>query len=162
MLKVNRKIFIIAVIVLCLDHIVKSIISAILKVGESINIIPNFFSLTYIQNQGAAWGIFSNKPVIIIITTAIAALIIYKFMYSFKTNFRNNLAFGLVIGGLLGNLIDRLIFGYVRDFFDFQIFNYNYPVFIFFDIAIVIGVFLLIYAIIKGEDKHANNSKRQQ
>lgn len=155
----NRIIFIISVIVLFIDHFTKSIITAFLNVGESIAVIKNFFSITYIQNYGAAWGIFSDNSFVIIIATLISALVIYKFMYSFKSNKRNNLAFGLVIGGLLGNLIDRTLFGYVRDFFDFNIFGYNYPVFNISDIAIVVGVILLIVAIIKGEDKSGNSSK---
>ena len=44
------------------------------------------------------------------------------------------------------------VFGYVKDFLDFRLFNYNYPIFNLSDIAIFFGVILVIYAIIKGED----------
>lgn len=157
----NRKIFIIAVITMIVDQITKSLVAINLHVNESITIIKNFFHLTYVQNEGAAWGIFNERPVIIILATIISGIIIYKFMYSFKKCTRNNLAFGLVLGGLFGNLIDRIIFGYVRDFIDINIFNYNYPVFNISDIGVVVGIILLIIAIIKGEDNIGNSSREK-
>ena len=78
-------------------------------------------------------------------------------MRKFQMNNRYKLAFGLLYGGILGNLLDRVFLGYVRDFLDFKIFNYNYHFFNVADIAIVIGALLMGYAIIKGEDKIKNN-----
>lgn len=148
----NRKILIIAAITLLCDQISKVIIATILKLNEIKVIIPNFFQLHYINNYGAAWNILDNKIPIIIGISLISLIIIYRYMYLIETNQRNNIAFGLLVGGLVGNLIDRWLFGYVRDFLDFQIFSYDYPVFNLADIAIVMGVILLIIAIIKGED----------
>ena len=54
---------------------------------------------------------------------------------------------------MIGNLIDRLVLGYVRDFIDFIIFGYNFPIFNIADIGIVLGVFLLIIETVKGEIK---------
>lgn len=154
----NKIILIIATIVLAIDQITKVVASLYLKLNQSIKIITNLFYLTLCHNEGAAWGIFSNAKFIIGIGTILAMLIIYHFIYCFKQNKRNNLAFGLLIGGLSGNLIDRLMFGHVRDFLDFYIFKYDYPVFNIADIAIVLGVILLIIAILKGED--INDTKR--
>ena len=84
-------------------------------------------------------------------------------MYLFKKNKRNDIAFGLLVGGLMGNLLYRILYVYVRDFFDFYIFGYDYTVFNIADIAIVIGVILLIVAIIKGEDsKNAISSTNRR
>ncbi len=157
----NKKIFITAIIVYILDQVSKSLVRAYYQVGKSTTIIKNFLSITYVENTGAAWGLFSNNLFLIIAITIIASLIIYKFMYSFKSNLRNNLAFGLVIGGLFGNLADRIIFGFVRDFIDIQIFSYDYPVFNVSDIAIVIGIILLIIAIIVGEDENGTNRQNK-
>ena len=158
----NKKILIIAIIALALDQITKVTFSIFLTINQSIKVIPNFFYLTLVHNKGAAWGIFSNSRAIIAIGTIISLILIYHFIYCFKQNSRNNLAFGLLLGGLGGNLIDRILFGYVRDFLDFYIFNYDYPVFHVADIAIVLGVILLIIAVIKGEDVNENNSNRKQ
>lgn len=158
----NRKILTIAMVTLVIDQITKSIIGNIIKLGTTKQVIKDFFYLTTVHNNGAAWGLFSNKTIFITLGTIISFFVIYKFIYGFKKNTRNNIAFGLVLGGLAGNLVDRLLLGYVRDFFDFIIFKYEFPVFNIADIAIVIGVILLIIAIFKGEDVNENNSKRSK
>ena len=157
----NRKILIIAIIALAIDQITKVATSILLEFNKPLTVIKDFFYLTLCHNEGAAWGIFSNTKVIILIGTIIALITIYHFVYCFKQNKRNTLAFGLLLGGLSGNLIDRLLFGYVRDFFDFYIFGYDYPVFNIADICIVFGVILLIIAVLKGEDTNEDNSNRK-
>ena len=157
----NRKILIIAIIALAIDQISKVATSILLEFNKPLTVIKDFFYLTLCHNEGAAWGIFSNTKVIILIGTIIALITIYHFVYCFKQNKRNKLAFGLLLGGLSGNLIDRLLFGYVRDFFDFYIFGYDYPVFNIADICIVFGVILLIIAVLKGEDTNESNSNRK-
>ena len=158
----NKKIFAIS-ITLAIDQLVKGILEIYFNINEPFKIIKDFFYITYCHNTGAAWSIFSNKPILIIIISLIALIIIYRFMYLFKRNKRNDIAFGLLVGGLMGNLLDRILYGYVRDFFDFYIFGYDYPVFNIADIAIVIGVILLIVAIIKGEDsKNAISSTNRR
>ena len=149
----NKKIIIIFLCTLFLDQISKSIVASCLSVGKSIKLIKDFFYITYLNNYGAAWSLFSDKNTFLIIVSIVFVIIIYRFMYVFDKNKRNSLAFGLILGGIIGNLIDRWLFGYVRDFIDFKIFGYDYPVFNIADMAVVVGVLLLIIAIIKGEDK---------
>ena len=74
-------------------------------------------------------------------------------------NNRNIFAFSLLIGGIIGNLIDRVIYGYVIDFLDFNIFGYDAPIFNIADTCIWIGAFLLFYAIMKREDINEIDSK---
>lgn len=149
----NRKIFAVAVSSLLLDQITKIIIGIFFALNEKVVIIPKFFSIHFIENYGAAWSLFSNKVDFLIILSIGALFIIYRYMYNFKQNRRNNIAFGLILGGIVGNLVDRVFLGYVRDFLAFKILSYNYPVFNFADTFIVIGIVLLIFAILKGEDK---------
>lgn len=158
----NRKILLISCLVLSLDQISKAVVDITMKIGESIPIIKNFFYITYYQNNGAAWGILSERIPLLIILSLVVLLIIYRYMYSFKTNKRNIMAFGFLIGGIVGNLIDRVMFGYVKDFFDFYIFNYNFPIFNFSDIAIVIGIILLIIAILRGEEVNARDKSSRK
>ena len=69
--------------------------------------------------------------------------------------------YSLLLGGVLGNLLDRIIHGYVIDYISLNIFGYHFPIFNFADICIVLGVILLIYAVLKGEDTNEDNSNRK-
>lgn len=153
----NKKIFKVAVFSLLFDQITKILISIFLNVNEKVVVIKNFLWAYYVENDGAAWSILSNKQNLLILLSIIALVIIYRYMYNFKKNKRNNLAFGFIIGGIFGNLIDRIFLGYVRDFISIKVIEYYYPVFNFADSFIVIGVLLLIIAIFKGEDQYAKN-----
>lgn len=149
----NKKLLIlIGMIVIVIDQASKFLFSYLIKAGSSITIIKKVFYLSYVKNYGVAFNMLNNKRFIIILFSIILLSLIYNYMKSFKNNKRNLLAFGLLYGGIIGNLIDRAFFGYVRDFIDIYIINYNYPVFNIADSAIVIGIILLIIAIFKKED----------
>lgn len=154
----NRKIFLVAVLTLFLDQITKIGVGIFFTLNQRFVVIKNFFAIHFIENYGAAWSLFNNKVDFLIVISLVALFIIYRYIYHFKYNRRNNIACGLIIGGIVGNLIDRVFLGYVRDFLSFKIFSYNYPVFNLADTFIVIGVFLLIVAILKGEDADAKDS----
>ena len=156
----SKRIYIISVIIFILDQISKCIISTYLKLNQSIKIINNFFYIKYINNSGASWGIFSNSRILLIILSIIAIIILIRYINTFKNTKLNIYGFGFLLGGILGNLCDRVLFGYVRDFLDFYIFKYDYPIFNFADIFIVSGVILLIISIIKGEDTNGSKSSK--
>ena len=93
------------------------------------NIINNFFNLTLVHNDGAAWSILSGNRLLLIFISLIALIIIYYLFIKDKDLKKIDiLTYGMLIGGIIGNLFDRIIYGYVIDFLDFNIFNYNYPV----------------------------------
>ena len=155
----NKKIYGLTLLILILDQISKSLIEVFFTFGESVTIINNFFYITVMHNTGGAWSIFENYSFIFIILSVFALVLMIKLMFNFKNNLRNSIAFACTCGGILSNLADRIFLGHVRDFLDFNIFGYDYPIFNIADIAIVIGAILLIIAIIKGEDKIENSSK---
>lgn len=155
----KKKIMLIAVFFLIIDLVTKIVIDNYLDLNESITIIPGFFHFTKIYNDGASWSLFSGHPLILILVTFIILVILLIYQYKFIPKWRNAMAFGLLYGGIIGNLIDRMLYGYVIDFLDFKIFNFNYPVFNIADIGIVIGILLLIIAIFKKEDECGNSSK---
>lgn len=155
----NKKVFIIAIITLTIDQITKALANMYL-VDNIINIVPNFFKLEYALNTGAAWSILNNHQIILILVSFILMIIIFMFKRNFKENKRNNIAFGFLFGGIWGNLVDRLFHGYVIDFLSFKIINYDFPIFNIADMAVVIGVILLVVAIFKGEDNENSSRKR--
>ncbi len=156
-------IVLIAIVILIMDIISKQLIINNLIIGESISVIKNFFNISYIQNTGAAWGIFSSSTMLLIIFSILVLIvIIWIIVKEKKMKTSSIIAFGLLIGGLIGNLIDRIRYGYVIDFFDFKIFGYSFPVFNVADMSICIGIFLIIYLIIWGEKNEKNKSNRRR
>ena len=155
----TKKQLMLLIVAFASDQISKIFISSYLKLNESIIVIKNVFKITSNHNYGAAWGILTHNTSLLIILSIIAIFIILRYMNSFKKNIRNNIAFSIILAGIAGNLADRVCLGYVRDFLDFRIFGYDFPIFNLADTFIVIGVILLIIAILKGEDKNGSSSK---
>ena len=145
-----KKIIPISIICLLLDRITKLFITNNLVLNDSYTIINNFFNITLVHNDGAAWSILSGNRLLLIIISFIALFIIYfLFIKNKKLSKLEKIIYGMLIGGIIGNLIDRILYGYVIDFLDFKIFNYNYPVFNIADCCIVIAAILLIIDIVK-------------
>jgi len=117
-----------------------------MNVGESINVVGNFFKITYIQNKGAAFGMLQEQQSLFLIVGLIT--IVFLFNLFLKTKDRlTKLSISMVIGGALGNIVDRLLYGYVVDMFDFNgVWSY---IFNFADVCVVLGVGLLTLGIIR-------------
>ena len=126
-----------------------------MQLGQSQEIIDNFFYFTYAHNTGVAWGMLAGHLWLFIIVALISAVLMIIF---FKRTREEEILtrFGLVLtfAGMIGNLTDRIVLGYVRDFIDVIIFNYNFPIFNIADVAVVIGVALIIIEIIFEEHIH--------
>ena len=155
----RTKSLIIATFILVIDQIVKVSIDSFWRINEIITVIPNLFYFTKVYNDGAAWSILDGSIIILIIVAVLALIFLINYQKHFQNKYRNIIAFGLIYGGLLGNLVDRIIYGYVIDYIKILIGSYNFPVFNIADVAIVSGFILLIYAVIKGEDKNEFSSK---
>ena len=145
----NRKNFLLLVSIvafssIALDQISKFIVNMTVKFGNTKEIISDFFSITNARNYGAAWSIFWEKRIYLILIALAALAFVIFLLYREKTNTKYKaIYYGLLIGGIVGNLIDRVFLGYVIDFLDFKFFGYNYPIFNFSDVVIVISVLLI-------------------
>lgn len=131
-----------ALILVLIDQAVKYYVHTYCLLGISKVIIPGLFNITYLENTGAAFSILSNNTYLIIIVSFILLFILYK--YLFKHN-QYKIVKSLILSGIISNLIDRVARGYVIDYFDFNIFGYNAPVFNIADICIVIGCIIFMF-----------------
>ncbi len=138
---------VIIVAVMILDRAVKMYIDGSMDVGESIPVMGDFFSITYVQNRGAAFSMLEGQTTLLIVLPAIIITIAILFIIvrhkSYKRIFM--VALSLICGGGLGNITDRAAYGYVIDMLDFG----SFPVFNVADIAVTAGCgLLLLYMIV--------------
>ena len=135
---------IIAAVVLILDQITKFLISSNMVLFEDIPVISGFFHITYVQNTGMAWSMLSGQQFLLSLAAFVAIGVMLWVLICRKPDAVTTVSIGFMMAGAAGNLIDRLMFNYVRDFLNFYIFGYDFPVFNVADIALCIGVGLLI------------------
>lgn len=137
---------IIAAVLLLGDQLSKLLIVQNYFLHESTPVIPDIFSITYVRNFGAAWGIFSGQIwLLLIIAAVVVAAMIRFYDYLTERYFEREIALFIIFSGVLGNSIDRIWRGAVIDFLDFHYKNvWSYPVFNVADIAICTGVGLFI------------------
>ena len=141
---------IIATLVVLLDRMTKWLIAEKITQNDSVVVIPGLFRLTHVQNQGAAFGLFSESPsefkVALLILFSVAALAVVSALLWKNGNAMNAtaVALSLVFGGALGNLWDRVAAGRVIDFLDFYVGSHHWPAFNVADSAIVVGALLLL------------------
>ena len=132
----------IIILFLFIDQLIKFFVASNMYVGQSITIISNFFKITYVTNDGAAFNLFSGNILFLVI---IAILVIFYIIKNIKTlEKKEKYIYSILIAGILGNLIDRIFRGFVIDYIDFRIFGYDMAIFNFADICIVCSCILLV------------------
>ncbi len=154
MKKIN-KIVLISFLIVVLDQLSKIIIRYSLDINYSISVIGNFFRITHIENEGAAWSILNGKWLFLVILSILFLIFIFRCIIKDNRNTKLNImAYSFLIGGILGNIIDRVLYKTVTDFLSFKIFSYNFPVFNVADTFIVIGMFFFIIDIfLEGKEE---------
>ena len=157
-MKNKQYIYKITCISLMIDQFIKLIVSRKMKLYQTITIIKNFFSITYVKNKGAAFSILENSTLFLIILSIIFILIIDKYIKKEK-NFKKLSAtsLGMILGGIFGNLLDRIMYHSVIDFLSFKIITYDFPIFNIADICITVGIALYILSTIIEKDEKKND-----
>lgn len=148
----DKRIVICTIVGVFLDQISKLLITFFMNLNESIVLIPNFFRLTYVHNEGAAFSMLNGFRWIFVIISIIALYLVYNyFIKDKKTEKCEIIIYSMLISGIIGNMLDRIFYGYVIDFLDFKIFGYNFAIFNLADSFIVISVLILIIMSLGGD-----------
>jgi signal peptidase II len=138
-----------AVVVLVLDQLTKAVIERSMVVNTSIPLLP-FFSLTYVRNTGAAFGLLANLPVgvrlpLFVVVTALAIGTLWSYLRQVRADEPwVAAALGGILGGAAGNLVCRLRYGEVVDFLHLHYGAFDWPMFNVADSAITIGVAIVL------------------
>ena len=149
--------------IIVLDQLTKLIVDRTMPLHHSIPIADGFFSLTYVRNTGAAFGIFAGSHEVFrlpfLIGVSILAigfiLVMLKRLRDDATGLVTALTF--ILAGAIGNLIDRVLHGEVIDFLDVYYANYHWPAFNLADSFITVGVTITLFYLVgaKGDDPFA-------
>lgn len=136
----------VTLVIVVVDQVTKALVVANLALYEQyapVEALRRYFTFTYVQNTGAAFGIFPAGGVFfLLVAVVVSGLIIYFYLTMPDQTWLIRTALGLQLGGAIGNLIDRVRLGFVVDFFDFKF----WPVFNIADSAIVVGALALLVA----------------
>ncbi len=141
---------VVVAVLIAIDHITKYWAYTDLRVNGAIPIIKGVFSLSYAQNSGAAWGLFSGSQMLnwLPIILGIVLLFIYQRLPQTKRMLPLNISLLALIAGAIGNRIDRSVYGYVQDFLYFELIDF--PIFNIADCYIVcstifMGLLIIFY-----------------
>lgn len=146
------------IIVVVLDQWTKALVVQYLSppyIGPRIPLIGDYLVLFYTRNNGAAFNLFDNNSIaLIVLIVAAIAIIAYLYLRILNSGpLVYKLIFGMIIGGAVSNLIDRARHsGYVVDFVSFRIpqIGFYFAIFNLADAAISVGVFLLFVTVLFG------------
>lgn len=148
-----------------LDVVSKALVVAHLKPISTFPIIPDIFHLTYAENPGAAWSLFSAPDqrwiFMTVSTLAITAMLLYLCIANLPSRLLR-VGLGAVIGGGIGNMIDRISLGYVVDFLDARFINF--PIFNVADCFVTVGAGILFVGLLldwRQESLSARAAKKE-
>ncbi len=135
--------YLVTVAVFVLDQWTKHLVSARMWRGQSVEVLGTFFRMTYVHNDGAAFGLdLGGRWSFVAVTIVVAAFILFYYWRSERT-LTARWALALILGGALGNLADRIRIGEVVDFLHLSVAGFSWPIFNVADIGVSVGVGLL-------------------
>ena len=148
--------FYLTLLLIFLDQASKWLVQTKMFPMQSIVLIKGLFSITYATNYGAAFGILQSQTLLLIAISLGVMIVVWVNRRKIST-YPQAMQAGLAVAlsGAVGNLIDRIRLGFVVDFLNFLI----WPIFNVADMAIVIGVGLILWGIFFNK---AQNTQKQQ
>ena len=142
----------IVLLIIAIDQLTKHLAVIHLRDIGTIEIVKGIFSLTYVENRGAAFGILQNQRWFFIILTIVICMgMAYFLITQSNTSLVLRISLAMILGGAIGNLIDRIRLGYVVDMLHFTLIDF--PVFNVADCFVVSGTILLASYILFVADK---------
>jgi signal peptidase II len=163
----RNKYYLVAVLILIIDHATKWIANTYLHPHQTIEVIPGYLRFSRVYNSGVAFGLFDNsnyfwKPYALSFLAVLALVVIFIYKTRIPVDRKLlHLALAITMSGILGNFIDRILHGYVIDFIEFHLREVFYwPTFNVADSAITIGIALLLIDAVRnpGTDNAAEQS----
>ena len=141
----DLKILSVSAAVVLIDQISKLAARAFLRGEQPVNIIGDYFRLTYLENPGMAFGIRVGGPAFFTVFATLASLVVLIYLFRLRGDRSGaRFALALIFGGAVGNLIDRILYGQVVDFIEVGVKDFRWPVFNIADSAVTVGMILLI------------------
>ncbi len=157
-----KKLFGLSFIFILIDQLIKGMVSIFMNLNSSIVIIEDFFNLTYVQNTGAAFSILEGNRLFLILAGFVGLNLIYFFLIKNKELKKLEIIiYSILIAGIIGNMVDRIMFGYVIDYLDFNIFGYNFAIFNLADTYIVVSAIIIFIMEVKDEINSRRRIKRE-
>ena len=129
---------ILTLVLVALDQLVKYLVLQNIPLGEHVPFIPYILDLTYVQNTGAAFSLFSQHTWMLALVSLIMSVVLAVALWkNFFRHYLGKLTLTLLLAGAIGNLIDRAFRHFVVDMFnvlfmEFAVFNVA-------DICVVVG-----------------------
>ncbi len=138
---------VLTIVLFFFDRATKNVIADLFHEGEGFAVWSGIFSITRVNNTGAAFGLFKNNPASLALVSLAGLVFLLALLWRYRMrNGKASLAewaWVLIFAGTLGNGYDRLRYGFVIDFLDFKV----WPVFNLADSFISIGAFLFLFGL---------------
>lgn len=138
----------IPVVVLVLDQLTKAWVRSAMTLNETIPVVGDVVRLTYIHNEGAAFGLSvgpHSSQVFLVLAAVASVLVLYLLLSAPREERMQRVALALILGGALGNIIDRVRWSMVVDFIQVGVAGHFWPIFNVADSAVTIGAVLLAW-----------------
>ncbi|WAH35515.1 signal peptidase II [Alicyclobacillus dauci] len=157
----NILLYIIALLVYLLDQLVKWLVRANVPEGQTVTVIPNVLNIFHIQNVGGAFSIFPNQTWLFVLVALVVTVAVIVVERRFRPTLMMQFGLGFLLGGAVGNMTDRIITHSVTDFVSIIIGQYHFAIFNLADVAVDVGVLLLLINSFRSTKDTETNTKKE-